>query len=247
MYIHNMKGIYIIKNLVNNKIYIGSSKNINKRLTVHKSRLFGNTHINKHLQNAYNKYGINNFEFKYLKEIPESLLRRAEQFYINKYKSLDPKYGYNKAMVVSNMHDNLSYKSNEKVIKKNTIYFGCYTKQGKLFKVFRTINEIDNYFNKNRIKRIYESCNSNLTKTAEGFYWIRYNISNSKFPLFVDVKFRKGRHKKIIQKTLNDEFIKEWNSAVEAAKNLKLSSFNITRCLKKNNLYKNYKWYYSAP
>ena len=29
--------------------------------------------------------------------------------------------------------------------------------------------------------------------------------------------------------------------------NLKLSSFNITRCLKLNNTYKNYKWYYSAP
>jgi len=46
---------------------------------------------------------------------------------------------------------------------------------------------------------------------------------------------------------MDNNFIKKWDSAVEAAKELKLSSFNITRCLKANNIYKNYKWFYSAP
>lgn len=56
-------GIYIIQNLINGNIYIGSSSNIKRRFSQHKSTLRHNTHKNKHLQNAWNKYGEENFEF----------------------------------------------------------------------------------------------------------------------------------------------------------------------------------------
>jgi group I intron endonuclease len=236
-------GIYKITNLINNKIYIGSSKDIESRFYYHKCKLKHSGHVNKHLLSAWNKYGEENFKFEILKEISLSLLRKAEQFYINKYQSLNPKYGYNKTIVVSNLWDDLE-KVN--VINKNYIYFGCYNKEGKLFKVFRNINEIDSFFGK-RIKRVYDSCNSNLTKSANGYYWIRFNVEFEKFPKTIILSGRKGRHRKILQYDLKGNFIKEWNSAVEASKTLELSSFNITRCLKLNNKYKNFKWFYSAP
>jgi len=45
-------GIYKITNLKNGKVYIGSSKNIKRRLIEHKSRLKNNKHINKYFQNV---------------------------------------------------------------------------------------------------------------------------------------------------------------------------------------------------
>ena len=56
-------GIYVIVNLVNNKFYIGRTKNFNNRKTQHFSKLRLNKHGNKYLQNAYNKYGEDNFIF----------------------------------------------------------------------------------------------------------------------------------------------------------------------------------------
>lgn len=49
-------GIYIIKNIINNKIYIGSAVDIEKRLYEHFWSLCRNSHCNIHLQRAWNKY-----------------------------------------------------------------------------------------------------------------------------------------------------------------------------------------------
>ncbi|MEQ8172689.1 MAG: GIY-YIG nuclease family protein, partial [Candidatus Eremiobacterota bacterium] len=57
-------GIYCIINRVNQKIYIGSAKNLKDREKQHFSLLKNNKHVNKYLQNSYNKHGYENFEFK---------------------------------------------------------------------------------------------------------------------------------------------------------------------------------------
>ena len=51
-------GIYQIRNLVNGKIYVGSSVNLETRKTPHYWELENNRHNNQHLQRAYNKYGL---------------------------------------------------------------------------------------------------------------------------------------------------------------------------------------------
>lgn len=91
-----MIGIYMIKNIVDNKVYIGRSKSINLRFSSHKSNLRKNKHINKHLQNAWNKYGEDNFEFSVI-EICETIqdTYKKEIFYIDKYKSCNRDMGYN--------------------------------------------------------------------------------------------------------------------------------------------------------
>lgn len=235
-------GIYKITNLVNNKVYIGSAKNVEYRINVHLSKLKGGYHINKHLQAAFSKYGESNFKFELIRETSVGILRRAEQFYINKYQSINPKYGYNKAVVISNAWDDLE----DLPVKKDKLYFGCYDKQGKLVKVFKTIDEVFIFLG-GRYTRVYQAVTSNLTLTANNYYWIRLDVNKHKFENKIKVGFRKGRHKKIRQYDMNNNFMAEWESAVQAAAVLKLSSFNITRCLKKNNIYKNYKWFYSAP
>ena len=66
-----ISGIYAIRNLVNNHIYIGSSINLEKRNYNHFRNLKNNKHGNDYLQKAYNKYGKDNFIFEIISYIED--------------------------------------------------------------------------------------------------------------------------------------------------------------------------------
>ena len=80
-----MSGLYYIENKVNGKRYVGQSINVRRRLLRHKCDLRGNKHINKHLQNAWNKYGEDNFKFQVIKKCDSEALLEEEMKYIKKY------------------------------------------------------------------------------------------------------------------------------------------------------------------
>ena len=82
-------GIYQIKNIINDKIYIGSAVNLYKRKIDHFSTLVKNTHHNNYLQKSYNKYGKDAFTFEVLFTCPKKDLIRLEQYHINNY---NPEY-----------------------------------------------------------------------------------------------------------------------------------------------------------
>jgi group I intron endonuclease len=72
-------GIYAIINKINGHKYIGSSADITNRWKRHIKRLENNDHHSRHLQNAWNKYGKDNFEFAVLIECPVGDLLDHEQ------------------------------------------------------------------------------------------------------------------------------------------------------------------------
>lgn len=97
-------GIYQIKNLVNGKVFIGSTKNIDAKINAHKFTLEVGSHINKELQNDYNNCGKEYFSFEVLE-----LVKPKEDHsydYSNDLKELEKKWiqklqpfneaGYNK-------------------------------------------------------------------------------------------------------------------------------------------------------
>lgn len=93
----NKSGIYQIRNLIDNKVYIGSSLNLYKRIYYHIYKLNRNKHNNKHLQNAWNKYGEENFVFEILEFVVSNneLLKKKETHYIQKFNVCDKSIGYN--------------------------------------------------------------------------------------------------------------------------------------------------------
>jgi len=88
--------IYMIKNIVNNKLYIGSAIGHYRRKGQHFYMLRRNIHFNKHLQDSWNKYGENNFVFNIIEFIDNiNNLQQREEYWINYYNTTDPFIGYN--------------------------------------------------------------------------------------------------------------------------------------------------------
>lgn len=94
-----MIGIYKITNLKNGKFYIGSSSNIMRRWQEHCSLIEKKKHYNHLLQDAFDKYGFENFSFNVIRAMPKDTtkekLLKEEQRYLNELKPYINDIGYN--------------------------------------------------------------------------------------------------------------------------------------------------------
>lgn len=87
----NKCGIYVIRNVRTNHLYVGQSTRTGDRWLHHKSCLRRNSHGNPHLQNSWNKYGEESFEFLVVQTTSRDVatLAESEQFWID---TLTPEY-----------------------------------------------------------------------------------------------------------------------------------------------------------
>lgn len=97
-------GIYVIKNSINGKIYVGKSKNCYKRLHQHLTDIRidnRNYNENPHLLNAFKKYGDCNFEYFIVEKFDinltnlEEILAERELYWMKELDSLNIEKGYN--------------------------------------------------------------------------------------------------------------------------------------------------------
>jgi len=91
-----MIGIYIIKNDINNKVYIGQSIDIEKRVKEHFWKSFSEKSgtFNSILHQAIRKYGKEHFTWEVLQECSVEEIDQLEQEYIQRYNCITPN-GYN--------------------------------------------------------------------------------------------------------------------------------------------------------
>ena len=76
-------GIYAIRNKVNGKIYVGSAANFKRQFYLHKHHLRKGNHHSKKLQNSWNKYGEDAFEFGIIEICNTNNLIEREQFWLD--------------------------------------------------------------------------------------------------------------------------------------------------------------------
>lgn len=88
-------GIYVIENLINKKVYVGSSINIIQRLGHHRSSLKHNKHHNILLQNSYNKYSKEYFDYAIIELVIRENLKEREEYWINLLNACSRNCGYN--------------------------------------------------------------------------------------------------------------------------------------------------------
>lgn len=127
-------GVYKITNIINNKCYIGSAKDIPYRWRKHKQFLRRKIHHSVALQRAWNKYKIDKFQFdvlEYVEDITELIQREQHYFDV-----LSPEYNTCK---VAGKGGRLGIKNTKKEIErkrlawtgKNNPNFGGFTEKHK--------------------------------------------------------------------------------------------------------------------
>lgn len=90
-------GVYRFRNRDNGKVYVGSAaRSIRTRRYEHVRMLNNSTHVNKYLQNAWNKHGAAAFTFRVLERCPPEQCLAREQHWIDKLRAADPRRGYNR-------------------------------------------------------------------------------------------------------------------------------------------------------
>lgn len=88
--------IYLWTNEINGKHYVGQAQHFYNRMMVYKNR--GAT---PKLQNAINKYGIDNFNIEILEKCDIEYLDEREQYWMDYYQSYEADKGYNIAKYAS--------------------------------------------------------------------------------------------------------------------------------------------------
>lgn len=121
--------IYGIRTNHNGKVYIGSSREFNKRTKVHINNLKNGKHHNLYLQRVYDKYGIDNLEFFVIEYVNIEDLFPVEEYYIDCNRK-----GYNIGSVGGG--DNLSNNPKKleivaKISKGLNSYYKTLTKEEK--------------------------------------------------------------------------------------------------------------------
>lgn len=128
----NKGAIYGIKSKITNKIYIGSTKNLQRRLLKHFNELYHNRHRTKKLQQDYNKYGLNSFEIIVYENTNDNLLNKEkiiqllngiENIYNEKISGVwvDPEYSKKLASSSKNTHKSQEYRQKMSKMKTNKV------------------------------------------------------------------------------------------------------------------------------
>lgn len=140
--------IYKIQNKINNKIYIGQTvANPNRRWMQHKNNIKRDYLQHLALYKAMNKYGIENFLFEVLEEVPNENLDEREKYWIKYFNSYG-KNGYN--MTLGGRCTKLYNWDESEIIE-------LYYKEKSARKVAKIVgcdhNTIDRILNSNNISR----------------------------------------------------------------------------------------------
>lgn len=240
-----ISGIYGLRNLISKKIYVGSSISIYDRYDDHIKALKGKYHKNRHLQRSYNKYG-NVFVHGIIKECPEDQFETLEIFYIKEHKALNKRLGYN-----------ITDDTNRSKQKNSTIVYQ-FNLEGKLIKKYQSIRQaarevnIDKAAIKRKINKLGISRDSFWTTTKKPKYTIKdlkehYKCSYT-WTKERDFKSEQSKNsKKILQLSLDNTPITEFNSIKEASRVTNIGSKEISKVCRELPKYKSaggFKWKY---
>lgn len=256
--------IYMYTNKINGKRYVGQTKDFDRRHKEHTMNSRNKTPID----NAFNKYGEDNFIITILKEniYTQCLMNLWECYYIEKYNTLsNNKHGYNLSSGGSNGNVFIGKSDEELNEWKNKI-----SKSNKGKKANNETKQKMSNIQKERFKNkenhpMYGKHHSDKTKQkmskshkgkCKGKE--RYDMKGDNNPakrkdvrkkISKKVKgenngnYNKGR--KVAQYNINGELVKIWNNAKQASEQLNIDASSITKCCRgKYKRAGNFTWRY---
>lgn len=219
--------IYGIKNLINNKVYVGKSINIKIRKKAHETSFIRKQAVNIHLQRAIDKYGIENFEFLILEEVTLNNINEREVYWIKYFSSYDGKFGYNKTMGGNGGYLTVETKMKISKTSPNRKIIYQFSSEGSLIRKWYGVRDVEKElgFLSSTISKACSARTNN--NSAYGFYWSYNKEVNTFFGIG-----QQNNKFQVQQFSLNGELIRTWESISLAAKETKSSKSSIIRCCK---------------
>lgn len=216
-----MAYIYSITNNVNQKQYIGLTRQANP-YDRWKQHLEDSKYNSQNpIHRAIRKYGLQNFKFRVLEECADDKVEEREIHYIAKCNSFYE--GYN-----ATLGGNIRYDTDAKPITQ-------YNKKGEKIRDFASLRDAAEFIDKEQ--SAISRCANGERFSAYGYRW---SWKGDRLPILQESKYcspyygynRKGEYK-------------EWTSSVEAAKELKCGrrSITISANSKKENKLQCRGWY----
>lgn len=233
LYICFMKtiGIYIIRCESNSKVYVGSSKCIERRFKDHRYRLKKNVHDNEHLQNAYNLYGANRLQYTILEECSQEQLIERETFWVSYYQSYKSEFGFNKSMPGSIP---LKEKDENQIHISRSREVICINKESGEQLEFTSPKNCSNVLGLTYSKVIdtlrYWKENIGSKKSVNGWIIIYKENYSDKFE-YKDMRKGKNKSKSIIVTNLDTNEVHEYIGIQKCINSLKLDPRRLYECL----------------
>lgn len=175
----NNQAVYGIKSKTTNKVYIGATKHIQRRLLKHFNELFHNRHRAKQLQEDFNKYGFNDFDIIiYDTNINTNLLEKEKEIQISigidniyneKISGYWIKEEYRQRLANGSRATHKTKEFREKMSKLKTNKVAQYDFSGKFIKIWDSAVKICEELGYTR--SVILSCCNGSKRRAYGFYW----------------------------------------------------------------------------
>lgn len=212
--IPNLPGIYKFTNKLNNKIYIGKSVGLKKRMRDYKyitKKLLSQNPKERNYEMFFHKalvkYGIENFKIEILEVFPtrniiiELLLLKREEFWIKIYNSTNKNIGYNILSGDRGLGHATTEETKRKISlansgAKNGMFGKPNSRRLKVCKVdvltLKTLEVYSSLYeaavkNKLSVSHIWSCVKGNRIKTG-GFYWDKY-IENENEQCIISRRF----------------------------------------------------------
>lgn len=247
-------GIYRIRNVVNGKLYIGSTKDFSYRKHCHFKLLKENKHHSIKLQRAYNKYGADKFVFEVIVKCPVEYLLKVEQWFFD---TSFPDYNISKTAKANYVKkknvSNFSKKGNPGVRSeksKKQMSVAAASRKRKVYQIDLTTYEIIAEFasmsETSKTLNIpvaqIKACCHGRNLSAKGYIFClvdKYSIS------YLITQKNKFKRYKLISQIKNGVTINTFAGVQQASKETGVTTSNIHSCLKQHsNTAGGYEWKY---
>lgn len=180
-------GVYCIKCKTSNKVYVGSSFNVEARLKIHKYMLRRGKG-NQHFQNAWNKYSESDFEFSILEKLNDASTSKVqlefrEQWWMDRFLSYEYSKGFNiRRIATSNKGMRVSNTSNVRrgIIESKGKRCILYDSEGNFVKECETLDEASEFVTGKRQVSTTNYSYKNQRHVFHNFYLVPYTENYSK-------------------------------------------------------------------
>lgn len=221
----------------NGKVYIGQTNNPRSRMAQHLSEKTGARNVA--FWRAYKKYGQYEYEeIKFIEELtPEKLREKLnywEQYYIAQYNSTNPSYGYNLTSGGDIFVVNEEGRRHMSEARKDKRVVLQYDLNGHFIEEHESTIAAAKAVGTSA-GSVWSCClgiaSGKRTKKCQIVkgYTFRFKEDYPNCPPYIDIHITSNR-KQVLQFSLDGEFIREWDSIVDAENHMNYNGSGIRQC-----------------